>query len=528
MVLQHAQLLGEKIGRFQVLELLGHGAMASVYHALDTEKQEDVALKIPDTRFVEKEDFINRFIREARAMALLQHHGIVGIQGIEQHERIPLLVMEYVEGESLEQILAKKSRLGLDEAVEYMLQICDAVAYAHEQGVIHRDLKPSNLLINETGRLLIADFGISKIISTNAREETLTFVGTPIYMSPEQCGEGVLDSRTDLYSLGVIFYEMLLGKPPFCGGTPAEIIKGHLLETPKFPKEAGSTLHPKIVKIIRKLLAKNPQNRYGGARELAADLISFKEKRHSQFQAPAEPPLILCHLVQRMLAGAVTSTLESIYCSFEMIGRAGDLIERIEEDTVDAVVLGAEPGDTRIFTVAERVRKKSRNRKLQIILINSDISREEVKKAFECGINDIIAEPFNPSILMEKLENILPLRRPTPESRKHFRAPLSGPLTMRVDCELVDISEGGIRIMTNVPLKTGEIITFEIEQLRMLDFVTKSGQVMWISTNESNDSYFYQAGISFINLTERERTRLRKWILEKISKPDSSGNDCGS
>jgi DNA-binding response OmpR family regulator len=154
------------------------------------------------------------------------------------------------------------------------------------------------------------------------------------------------------------------------------------------------------------------------------------------------------------------------------------------------------------------------NQELHIILVNSGISRDEVQKALRSGITDIVAEPFNPSILVSKIEGLISGGHKTVESRRFFRKSVSGTVRMRVDSEIMDISEDGMKIHTNMSLKTGEVVTFELDQFRMLGFGEKSGKVVWISANDKIDSFLYQAGINFLDVSYEERRRLRKWILE--------------
>ncbi len=516
MVYQRVHLVGEVIGKYHILELLGEGAMGSVYRALDIENSQNVALKIPDPRFLEKSDFGRLFLREAQAMSLLRHPGIARIYTFVEHEQMPLLVMEYVEGNSLANVLARQECIALNEAIGYGLQICDAIGYAHGRGVIHRDLKPSNILITPHGAIKLVDFGISKILSGGVHQETLTFVGTPLYMSPEQCGEGVLDLRTDIYSIGVILYEMLLGKPPFTGDSPAEIIRAHLLDTPKFPKDGSRQVPGKIIKIIRKMLAKEPDDRYATAEDVAADLHLYQEKQTRALAKRAGPsPRILCHVPQQTLEQAVVSALNSTACNYEIVAQAGDLLSQVEQTSVDAVILGAEPGDGKVFTIAKQVREKTRNSRLQVILLNTGISKGDVQKAFQSGISRIIAEPYNPSVLVSKLEAIFPAAESAIESRRFFRKTISGTVRIHIESEIADISEGGMRILTNIPLKTGEIVKFDSDVLHPLGIGERSGKVVWIANSEETDPFLYQAGIDFIAFSDMERMRLRKWILRR-------------
>jgi len=518
--LSESKIVDEHIDNFHVVEIIGHGAMASVYRAVDTELEREVALKIPNARYASNPDFVDRFLREARAMGKLRHRNIVQIYSVGKHNGALFLAMEYVDGVPLSQIIAESGRLETGEAVECMSQICEAVECAHDRGIIHRDLKPSNILVEFSGRVVVADFGISKIMTGNTGEDTLTFIGTPIYMSPEQCGEGVLDRRTDIYSLGVIFYEMLVGRPPFGGDSPAEIIKSHLMQPLKFPAEEDIVLPPRIVKIIRRMLAKNPDGRYPDIRALAQELelwkneLSTSDGSTNQEAFPeGKEPVVLCHLPQKVLLGAVEAAMENINHRMVSVASPTDLLRKLETMAPQMVILSHQRGRTGVFRLAESIKETRTNSHIKLILITHGISRSEVESAFRCGIDDIIAEPFDPSILVSKLEAVLVGKQRSTESRRFFRKEISGKLTVRIENEILDISEGGMRISTNTVLKIGEVVRFESRLFKELGFGEKSGKIAWISKNNDDNTFSFQAGIEFIDMSSRERDQLRRWIF---------------
>jgi serine/threonine protein kinase len=395
--------------------------------------------------------------------------------------------------------------------------------YAHQRAIVHRDLKPSNILVESTGRVLVVDFGISKIMSGNTLEDTLTFIGTPLYMSPEQCGEGPLDHRTDIYSLGVIFYEMLTGKPPFAGNTPAEIIKNHLLEAPTFPKVNGQELPPKIIKILRKMLAKNPDNRYPDALTLAQELTRYRKELRAASRKPAQEvpsldaddasPLVVCYIPQKILLGSVSFALKDIKHRLLVTNTIHELLSRLAEVDANLVILSSYTGRGGVFELAGRVRDARNNPSLRILLLSHGISRPDVGKAFANGINDIVAEPFDPSIMVSKLENALLGKQKTVESRRYFRKPMSGKVSLKIDTDILDISEGGMRIAATLPLRIGEILTFDLQIFRKLGLGEKSGRVVWVSKEDPSAPLAIQAGIDFVNVTQNERDRLQRWIL---------------
>jgi len=514
------QLDAEIIGHFKVLELLGHGAMASVYRAFDTSLERDVALKIPDVKYGDNPSFKARFDHEARAMARLRHRNIVQIYSVGEYQGRSYLALEYIKGPSLAKILEDRGRIDIDEALEYVLQICDAMECAHQANIVHRDLKPGNILVESSGRVLVADFGISKIMSGDTKEETITFVGTPVYMSPEQCGEGKLDQRTDIYSLGVILYEMIVGHPPFNGASPAEIIKSHLMETPGFPTEQGKELPPNIVKILRKMLAKDPEQRYPDICSLRREIEMWKKWAEAKSAGAKQDtlvnesaPVVLALIPQKILLGAVTAALNNIEHRMVVVANAAELLSKLSNLPAKMAILSHEPGKSGVFRVAEKIRESEKNSDVQLMLLSHGISRGEVETAFVCGVNDIIAEPFDPSVLISKLESALVGAQRSIESRRFFRKQMSDTLTVRIENEILDISEGGMRIATNMALRIGEILKFDLPLFRELGLGERSGRIVWLSKNDSGNGFAFQAGLDFADFTNSERDRLRKWIF---------------
>lgn len=264
--------VGMTLGNFEILKVIGRGGMSSVYLASDKDLERKVALKIPHERFMDKPSFVKRFRREAKAMARLRHPNIVQIYSVGNHGEIPFFAMEHIHGGNLENVIRKKGALSVGTAIKYASQIGRAIEYAHKKGVIHRDIKPANILVDPSGRLLVTDFGVSKLLSDEATHDTVGFVGTPLYMSPEQCGQGTLDHRTDIYSLGAIMFEMLTGQAAFSSDSPAEIIKKQLFDMPEFPAEFRDKIPDKLQTIISKMLAKDPEQRYPNVRAFLRDV----------------------------------------------------------------------------------------------------------------------------------------------------------------------------------------------------------------------------------------------------------------
>lgn len=256
---------GQKLGKYEIVDSLGSGGFASVYKAIDTWLGKTVAIKIPHQQ---RGDF-NKLLEEPRLLAKLEHENIVKLYSAEKEEDIFFIVMEYIEGSSLEDILQEKARLQVQESIGIIKQICSAVDYAHLNNIIHRDLRPANILIEKNKRVRVADFGISKLLANTQYAKTI--IGTPPYMAPEQF-EGKTVFSSDLYSIGVIFYEMLTGTVPFYDPNP-NILRKKLMEEKLTPPRIHNPSIPMTINnIIEKCLQKEVSLRYQRASDILKDL----------------------------------------------------------------------------------------------------------------------------------------------------------------------------------------------------------------------------------------------------------------
>ena len=273
--------------RYQLLRPIGQGGMAEVFQARDLNLQRQVAIKLLKRDYITEEAFKNRFLQEARAAANLLHPNIVTVYDFGQAQDQYFIVMEYVQGTDLKTLLNRRGRLPAEEAVDFMIQICSGVGYAHRAGLVHCDLKPHNMLVTSDNRVKITDFGIARALAAIQPDEHHDIVwGSPLYFSPEQAAGRPPSPASDVYSLGVVFYEMVCGKQPFYSEDPETLIKLHQTQQPTPPRVLNPHLPTALEQIIFKILSKEPAARYRTADQLGLVLETFqKEQGNFDFEA---------------------------------------------------------------------------------------------------------------------------------------------------------------------------------------------------------------------------------------------------
>ncbi len=261
-------LVGQTLGGYRLVERLGQGGMATVYKAYEAALGRYVAVKVLPQFFARDPNFMKRFQREAKAVAQLSHPNIVPIHTYGEHGNITYIVMQYVEGGTLKH--GRGNVLGSEDALEMLLPVVRALDYAHQRGIVHRDIKPSNILLTERGWPMLADFGLAQMAEASVRlTGTGVGVGTPMYMSPEQ-GQGVnVDQRTDIYSMGIVLYELLTGDVPFRADTPMAVVIKHMTAPMPPPRQVNADIPEELEMIILKATAKDPDDRYQSAEEMA-------------------------------------------------------------------------------------------------------------------------------------------------------------------------------------------------------------------------------------------------------------------
>ncbi|MFH1422361.1 MAG: serine/threonine-protein kinase, partial [Planctomycetota bacterium] len=273
------RFIGRQVGQYKVIEKLGQGGMAVVYKAKHVILNDEVAVKVMLPELVSDSANRARFLREAQTAASLKHPNIVLVRDAGEDGEYLYIVMEMIDGQSLGSLVKKRRRIPQEEAADIILHAAKALAAACEKNLVHRDIKPDNIMLTSKGDVKVTDFGLAK--SSEKSDMSLTasgyILGTPMYMSPEQFEAESLDPRSDIYSLGATFYHVLTGKPPFEATTVFQMRDKHLRETPKPLSEIVENIHPEIVRIVGKMLAKKRDERYPTPKELVADLESAKE-----------------------------------------------------------------------------------------------------------------------------------------------------------------------------------------------------------------------------------------------------------
>jgi serine/threonine-protein kinase len=276
-------------GRYRIEGRLGAGGMAEVFRGFDTVLNRQVAIKILAPQYARDASFVDRFRREAQAAARLNHPNVVAVYDSGSDDGTHFIVMEFVEGRTLADFLAKGGKLAPAKATEIAERIADALQAAHTQGVIHRDVKSANVMVTREGTVKVMDFGIARMAEGDNVTQTAAVLGTASYLSPEQAQGRPVDARSDIYSLGVVLYEMLTGGVPFVGDTAVAVAYKHVQENPPLPSTKNPEVTPALDAVVMRAMAKNPANRYPTAEEFRQDLE--RVRRGEAVQAtPLLPP----------------------------------------------------------------------------------------------------------------------------------------------------------------------------------------------------------------------------------------------
>ncbi len=271
-------------GRYEIQEVVGVGGMAVVYKAYDNIDDRTVAVKILKEEYLANEEFRRRFKNESKAIAVLSHPNIVKVFNVSYGDRLQYIVMEYVEGITLKEYIEQQGRLGIKETVHFTMQILRALQHAHDKGIVHRDIKPQNIMLLSNGNIKVTDFGIARFSYSDTKTMTDSAIGSVHYISPEQARGDTTDNKADIYSVGVVMYEMLTGQLPFQSDNSVSVALMQLQSDPKNPRELNSSIPVGLEQIVMHAMQKNTKDRYQSAAEMLLEIEEFKRNPTIRFQ----------------------------------------------------------------------------------------------------------------------------------------------------------------------------------------------------------------------------------------------------
>ncbi len=281
------KFVGKRLdGRYEIQEIIGVGGMAVVYKAHDNQENRTVAIKILKEEFISNEEFLRRFKNESKAIAMLSHPNIVNVYDVSFGDLIQYIVMEYIEGITLKEFIEREGSLRWKDAVHFTLQILKGLQHAHDKGIVHRDIKPQNIMVLSDGTIKITDFGIARFSRSDQRTITDKAIGSVHYISPEQARGENIDEKADIYSVGVMLYEMLTGKVPFQAESAVSVAIMQLQRDPQLPTEINGSIPLGLEQITMHAMQKNPERRYQSAAEMLYDLGQFRKDPSLTFEYP--------------------------------------------------------------------------------------------------------------------------------------------------------------------------------------------------------------------------------------------------
>ncbi|MFA9380420.1 MAG: Stk1 family PASTA domain-containing Ser/Thr kinase [Acetanaerobacterium sp.] len=277
--------IGKRLdGRYEILELIGVGGMANVYRAMDVLEHKVYAVKILRDEFLENEEFVRRFKNESKAIAVMSHPNIVKVYDVSFTERVQFIVMEFVDGITLKDYIEQQHIINWKECVHFIIQVLRALSHAHDRGIVHRDIKPQNIMLLPDGSIKVMDFGIARFARSETRTMTDKALGSVHYISPEQARGDATDAKTDIYSVGVMMFEMLTGQLPFVADSPVSVAIKQISAQAKRPRELNTEIPEGLEEIVVRAMQKDSGRRYRSAAEMLKDIDEFKKNPSIQFQ----------------------------------------------------------------------------------------------------------------------------------------------------------------------------------------------------------------------------------------------------
>ncbi len=434
----------DKLGDFKLLDLLGEGGMGTVYRATQKSLGREVAVKILPERLTQNPRFVQRFYREARSAASLIHPNIIQIFSLGQDEDAGLhyFAMEYVRGKDLSQIVKSGVKFSVEQTITILIQVAEALRVAAEGGIIHRDIKPANIMLTNRGQVKVMDFGLAKMADDSMDvTQAGTIVGTANYMSPEQGQGKELDCRTDIYSLGVVFYELLTGRPPFKAEDPSAVIYMHIYEQPRKPSELNSKVPPAVDRLVLRMMAKSADDRVASPEVLLADLKKLKhalasgQEEKKKAAKPAKPARSRApervdaaekvspfekqrlSVIERARSGTVLvcdsseylrrmyrASLEAEY-AVAAAGSGRECMEVAVEGHPDVLVLDLAVKNPGGFTVLDQLGRKCPD--IAVLVITGDRKKTTVERLARYNLAGVLVKPVRLPDLRRKIGELL-------------------------------------------------------------------------------------------------------------------------
>jgi|GEM_PF-1581306 len=462
----------KQLGKYEIVDKLGEGGFGAVYLANNTRLKKRVALKVLHPQVASDEVLAAYFEREALALARLEHTHIVRVFDYDQIDGVSFIVMEYIDGTTLDRLLRDQRAFALDEIVSIFRQLLSALGYAHENGVIHRDIKPSNIMLTSSGEVKIADFGIAKVAGAAKLTRTGTGAGSLLYMSPEQIKGTNIDNRSDIYSVGVTLYQVVAGRTPFEADSDYEIMTGHLERAPLAPSQFKGSISRDLEEVILKAIEKKPEKRFQNAQEMSEALSRIKSgseitvvARDNQFAKTIAVPkhAKVINTKTRMLIPALAVFAVIVVAAIWMLTRGGDGGVKIVTQTfADSLTTGRDLYGRKSYNESAALFAALKNSASGSQSDKSEALRYEAASRLQSG-DSLAARTLFAEVQRVDPAAVFPAEKfgaPVAESWSLFSKPASGTLSTHQIGKVTDTTAGRTNLplqQTPVPVATGSL-----------------------------------------------------------------------